>query len=473
MIDPMLKNNRILQLFDNRYNNRINLLDNFLQLFRDRYNNRLNVINYSLEMSKKRREIIEKFDNDSKASFNIFQNLSIDSNFNEINHSRMLEKIFSTDDTNKDINDKEYLNIFIRLIEKIKKEKIKNQFENSFYVIREFGRNKSIKERARIKERGAIDIFIYNDKNSIIIENKITQKAGDKDDQLARYYLISRQFKRPPVAIIYMPFYHKVPPYNYTGKYEKYIKTIRDLVVIIPALDPIDGNDLTHGFLDECSKYAKSINNITACVCLDQYSKFIKSKGDGNEMATNEDKKFIENILSNEELRKETEDIFEIWNKSETKRKNDENKFIDYVNSNDELRKTIEDIVEIWNKREELIGYILLDHLHNNFGFNRVKDGFFGKMINKDIFVYFDSNFQFGYGSINGKLEKIKNKLKNIITNRSEVMDFNNYSDSSWVFGDLKKDLFYGDINEKKKKLTSLVRTFEKEIRGVLKGKTS
>jgi len=392
------------------------------QILEKRHNNRIHTVNNYLEMSKKRKKIIDSFNNDLENCFNIFMDLSIDSKFNEINHSKMLTKIFSPD--TKDIGDREYLKIFIGLIEKIKGKEIVNKFTDSFFVEREVGR------KSNINESGGIDIFISDKNHSIIIENKITQKAGDQENQLARYLVISEELHKESVAIIYMPFYYQLPPlHNYTDKYINYINTINELLVVIPALDPIEGNDLTHGFLDKCSEYAKSINNITASVCLDQYSKFIKSKGDVNKMAMNEDKKFIQEILSDREL-----------------------------------RKTIEDISQLWNDRMNIISNILLDQLKNDFDFKIVTGNFYGKKINEDIFIYYHpNNFQFGFGSITGKLDKIKEELISIINAKKDFIDFDN-ANSFWVWGKLKQNLFDGDFNDIKKNLCLIIKEFEEEI---------
>jgi len=397
------------------------------RIFEKRYSNRIHTIKKYPEMSRRRREIIENFNNDLKTSFNIFMDLSIDSKFNEINHSKMFAKIFSPD--TKDIGDKEYLRIFIELIEKIKRKKIKNQFTDSFCVDREAGRTSDI------NESGGIDIFISDENFSIIIENKITQKAGYPDNQLARYLLISEELHKEPVAIVYMPFYYQLPPlYRYTGEYKELVETIIDLLVIIPALDPLEGNDLTHGFLDKCSIHAKSVNNMTACVCLDQYSKFIKSKGDAYKMAMNEDKKFVRDVLSDREL-----------------------------------RHTVEDIVQIWGDRMNTIANILLDELIKDFDFKIVKDSFYGKMIDDDIFIYYHTyKFQFGLGSIGGKLEDIKTELESFIATKKDIIDFKN-GDSYWFRGELKKNLFDGDFDEIKTNLSSIIESFEEEIREILK----
>jgi len=395
------------------------------QMFESRNSNRMHVLNKFLEMSKKRKIIITSFNNDLKNSFNIFKDLSIDLKFNEINHSKMLRKIFSPD-TN-DIGDKEYLNIFVKLIEKIKGINLLNLFCNTFYVDREVGR------KSEIKESGGIDIFIYNENYSIIIENKITQRAGDQDNQLARYYKISKELKKTPVAIIYIPFYYQDPPLNdYTEDYRKYINKIKELLVIIPAIDPINGNDLTHGFLDKCSEYAKNMKNYTACVCLDQYSKFIKSKGDVDKMAKNEDMKFIEKVFSDMEL-----------------------------------KQTIEDIVEIWGNRPNIIAEIFLEYLKTDLNFTIIS-GYCGKMIDDDVFIYFHNDYQIGFGSIKGKFNKIKSAGKNIITEKDNIINFSG-EDAFWIYGKLKQELFNNNIIEMKKKFSDIIKMLEDEMREILK----
>ena len=419
---PMIYNNMMKKIDMQKY-------DEICQMLKKQHDNRINAISSFMQLSEKRRKIIENFNTDLNNSFNIFEDLSIDSKFNEINHSKMLTKILSSD--TRDIGDKQHLRIFINLIEKIKGRRLVDRFDKDYKVIREEGRKKSI------KESGGIDIFILDKKHSIIIENKITQRADDKDNQLARYYNISEEKGITPVAIVYMPFYHRYPPIeSYTGKYRKLINTIRGLLVIIPALESGSGDDLTHGFLDECSRYAKSVGKTktTASVCLDQYSRLIKSKGDVNQVATNENKKFITSVLSDKAM-----------------------------------KKTIEDIAEMWGEREKIQGQIFLDHLIAKSGFKIVTGEYYGKMINKDIFVYFyEDPPQSGFGSIGGRLTaKMQVKLKKIVTSCKELTFAK--SDASWVYGTINKDFLDGDPEAMKRAISSMVRKLEDEAKKILK----
>jgi hypothetical protein len=378
-------------------------------------------------MSKQRNKILQDCKNELDKSFNIFRDLSIDSKFNEINHSKMLKKIFSSD--TPDICDKEYLNIFIRLIEKIKETEIGQYFDNGFSVETEVGRKNNI------KESGGIDIFISDNEYCIIIENKITGKAGDKENQLARYYRIAKELKKEPLAIVYMPFYFNRPPINnYTGVYKKYINVINKLLVILPAWDPKGGNDLTRGFLDKCRDYAKDVNNKTAEVCFDQYSKFIKGKGELEQMATNGDKEFIKEIFSD-------------------------------IN----MRKTIEDIVEIWKNYPNIMGELFLDYFIEKHQFKHITEDkygeYHGKMVNNDIFIYFHpEELQFGFGSISGTMsQNIQDKLKKLLEKNADFVDFKG-SDCMWVYGHIKQEILNMDnIESMYRVLTLKLKEYEKQ----------
>ena len=421
MNEKMVSIRKITELMDYRYNNRINFVKNYT------------------EMSSTRRKIIENFHKIKEHSFNIFRDLSIDSKFNEINHSKMLEKIFSEKILSlntQDIANKEYMSVFIGLLEKIKGKKFTHTLRDNFIVKREAGRSSDI------DESGGIDLLIFEqnyDKNyCIIIENKITGQAGNQPNQLARYYNISDEMGLTPLAIVYLPFMYQQPPFNeYSEEYKGLAKTIEDeLLIILPAIDPVDGNDLTQGFLDKCSKIAEDAGNMTASVCIDQYSKLIKSKGDENQMAKNENKKFIAEILSNSEL-----------------------------------KKTIEDIVEIWDSRSLSIGELILDYLKESHNFKLNSTNCFGKMIDDDLFIYYQPyKFDFGYGSISGNINKNKAELKEAINRRNEYIDFHNETES-FVWGRIKDSYIkeFNDLDSIKKFMSVIIKDFEEEAKSKIK----
>jgi hypothetical protein len=384
---------------------------------------RYNVLEKFIPMSKRRNEILKNCKEDLDKSFNIFRDLAIDSKFNEVNHSKMLIKIFSSD--TPDIGDEEYLNIFIKLIENIKRSKIDHHFDKKFRVEKEVGRTSDI------EESGGIDILISDNNYCIIIENKITDKAPDIKNQLARYYKIVKELKKEPVAIVYMPFYYRIPPLNnYTGEYKELVNIIEKLLIILPAWDPKNHNDLTHGFLDKCVERAKSVNNMTAAVCLDQYSKFIIGKGDLEQMAKNENKEFIKQILSDADM-----------------------------------QKTVEDIVEIWTSRHISMGELFLDYLIEKHKFKKNTTGYYGEMLNDDIFIYFAPyKYQLGFGSINGKIpQDIQDELKKILEKDIEFIKFEG-ADCSWVYGSIIPEVFTGNLENMYKILSQKILEYVERI---------
>ena len=399
-------------------------------LLKGKSQNRIDFIRQISPMLGRRRGIIEKCLKDSEESLNIFTDLSTDRRFNEVNHSRMLRKILTP--STPEIGDIEYFKIFVELIEKIKGMPLKHKFDGNFLVETEIGRS------GDINESGSIDILISDDEYSIIIENKITRLAGDQENQLARYYTISKELKKTPVAIVYMPFYYGEPPIDYySGEYSKLIGKIRELLIILPAIDPKNQNDIVHGFLDKCSHYARSIDNYTAAVCLDQYSRLIKSKLEVDQMAMNEDRDLIEKILSD-----------------------------------NEMKKTVEDIYEIWSSRFKTLGPIFLDHFINQHGF-KAFNGYYGKKISEDLFIFFaaNANYEFGFGSIKEDTipKKLQNDLKQIIDKNSDFLYFKNAS-STWVYGFVRQESLRGNLAEMKEFFSSNLRKFEEDFSELKQG---
>ena len=389
---------------------------------KDRSQKRIGCVRKISPMLVTRRDIIEKSKKDSENSFNIFTDLSVDRGFNEVNHSRMFRKILTPG--TPEIGDIEYFKIFIELIEKIKGMPLDHKFQEEFVVETEIGRSSDI------KESGSIDILVSDDEYSIIIENKITQLAGDQENQLARYYNISKELKKTPVAIVYMPFYYKEPPIDYySGEYIELKEKIQELLVILPAIDPKTQNDIVHGFLDKCSHHARGIDNYTAAVCLDQYSRLIKSKMEVDQMAMNEDRELIEKILSD-----------------------------------NEMKKTVEDIYEIWGSRFKTLGPIFLDHFISQHGF-KIINGYYGEKISEDLFIFFAANYEFGFGSIKEDTipKKLQNDLKQIIDKNSNFLYFKD-SNSTWVYGVVRQESLRGSLAEMKEFFSANLRKFEEDF---------
>jgi hypothetical protein len=370
-----------------------------------------------------RRKIFEKIDNEKETSFNLFDDLSIDNKFNEINHSKIIKKIL--DKNNTVIGDERHLSFLEELIRQ-KNKKI-DDFDTDYIIEKE-------KEWDKDQSLGKIDIFIYEKKEKgkcIIIENKITGKANDKDNQLARYYEIAEKLNKTVVAIIYLPFYYKYPPiHNFFGKYKEYTKKVKDVLCVIPAIDV--NIDFVHGFIDKCVSFAKETNNQTAAVCIEQYSKFLKSKGEKKEMAENCDKGLLEKLLADETT-----------------------------------IKIVEDIVDVWKRKDELIYNVLKEKLErlekrpfhdDEFAFLREFNE------DNDVFIYFhDKDFEIGFGhKKKGFSSKLINGLKDILLSKDFISV--PYGDKEWVFGYYKTHNLFGTYTDMFTKLLKNINELEEEV---------
>jgi len=364
-----------------------------------------------------RKKIIEKYNYEKESGFNLYDDLSINDKFYEIEHSKIIKKIL--DKNNKVIGDCKHLLVLRNLI----KEKgiLIDDFDSDYIV------EKEMKYEGDLS-LGSIDIFIYEKREGgkcIIIENKITG-AKDQDNQLARYYEIAEKLNKEVAVIIYLPFYYKYPPFHsYFGKYKKYIEEIeKNKLCIIPAIN-VGNIDFTHGFLDKCVSLANEKNKHTISVCIEQYSKFLKSKGEEKEMAKNIDRKFLEKLLSDEPT-----------------------------------MEVVVDIVDIWNRKNETIDEILKEKLSKH-SFHDWKNLFIRELdLYKDIFIFWYLNgdkFEIGFHHEKGKFSSV------MIANLKNILLENDHRDIiSDVTGD--KEWIYGVYNEKK-----LLGTYEQMFNQLLK----
>jgi hypothetical protein len=373
-----------------------------------------------------RKKISEKIDQEKETSFNLFDDLSINNKFNEINHSKVIKKIL--DKNNTEIGNEQHLSY---LVELIRKNSINiDDFDTDYSIERE-------KYWDKDRSLGKIDIIIYENTERgkcIIIENKITRKADDKDNQLARYYEIAEKLNKSVAAIVYLPFYYKYPPIrDFFGKYIKYKKKVKDVLCVIPAID--DKIDFVHGFLDKCVSFAK---NQTTAVCIEQYSKFLKSKGDEKEMAKNCDKRLLEKLLTDETT-------IEI----------------------------VEDIVNVWEKKDELI-YELLKEKLIEYSFHDDDQAFLKEFNeNKDVFIYFhyrskDNEIEIGFGHKNGFSTYLIKELKDILSTKYDSISEPWSTEKEWVCGFYKKHNLLGTFMDIFNKLLKILNGLEEEARKIL-----
>jgi hypothetical protein len=384
--------------------------------------------------NKKKKEM-RYYYSEKETSYNIYEDLSINNKFIEIEHSKIIKKIL--DKSNNVVGNYKHL----QLLENILMEK--NIFVNGFdenYIVEREKRLKNSDDLSRI------DVFIYEKKKygkCIIIENKITGKAGDMDNQLARYYKIAEHLDKQVVAIIYLPFYYKYPPIrNYFGEYKEYVEKIKRVLAVIPAIDPIQKKDFVHGFLDKCVTISDNCGNKTAAVCIEQYSNFLKSQGALKIMAKNTDNLFLEKLLADEST-----------------------------------MNIVEDIVEIWEKKDESINEILLEQLKENSFFD--KNGYMLKEFetnsNACIFFGLDGDeFQIGFHhKKRGFSELIIDELKKILssaTYKGHIPSFGN-GDKEWVYGVYNKKKLLGTYEKMFNELLRILNGIQNEaikIDGIL-----
>jgi hypothetical protein len=224
-----------------------NLIDGILE-------NYVNFINSAKSFSNERVTILKKYSIDK---FNIFTSIADGYYWKELFHSHVLRLILDPD--TPEIGNIQYLIEFCRVL----KEKNKNVFDHNF--------SNTVKIELEVedesgKERGNIDIFVYDETHCIIIENKLNN-AIDQKDQLARYLRIAKNKGKEIYAIVYIPLYQKEPSFDYSDEYQNDIDEIKKKLVILPAIE------LAEKYLDVC---ANNSEKEIARVYIGQYANLRK-----------------------------------------------------------------------------------------------------------------------------------------------------------------------------------------------------
>jgi hypothetical protein len=291
-------------------------------------------------LSNKLNKLRDDYGLQQDQKFNFFTLIS-DQYKKENLHSDILAALL---DPKTEIYNKQYLDVFLKLLKNINNNISEINFSDNVSVERETG----------TRELGRIDIFIYDDKYGVIIENKINH-APDQDDQLARYvdFAIRKQHKEI-LAVVYIPPIDEVdkplPLQYYSKKYKKYIDEIEKKLVRLPVLEPSSKNDIVHDFLD---KIVNITADETARVFIKQYSNLLKGMGE-NIMANEFEKGLLRELLKTKESVAITADI-----------------------------------VETYEKRMQLIGEIVAESLVEKNGFMKENDNDYYKLIGNDIYMCF------------------------------------------------------------------------------------
>jgi hypothetical protein len=197
--------------------------------------------------------------------------------------------------TEKIGNDKN-IDLFVKLLKKIK-PKLKITIGEDITVER---------------EKGRIDILIYDsDNNSIIIENKINF-AKDEKDQLGRYYKNCLRRGLDVKAIVYLTLSpEKELDIEFSIKDSKLREDIKDLIIPLSVVNKKGESNFADDFIGKCE--SNSDNNI-AEVYYSEYRELLKSLG-GNIMTNDLDHATLKEIYANKERLDAFNMFGALWNK--------------------------------------------------------------------------------------------------------------------------------------------------------------
>lgn len=177
------------------------------------------------------------------------------------------------------------------------------------------------------REKDRIDLLIKNDRQAIIIENKINY-APDMENQLVRYMKKVEEDGRKIAAVVYLTLKDdKKPPLKYDEDFKKYAEMLQDPKILkeVCAVDEEKTKGLAKGFLQACldrlneekpqDEKAKDARNL-ASVYIKQYKMLLEHLG-GKAYMKSTDKKVIEEIYSNKDKFDAANDFTELWNERE------------------------------------------------------------------------------------------------------------------------------------------------------------
>ena len=357
------------------------------------------------EYSKEKSRIFAEHDIDNTLRFNFFESIS-DKWYMENFHSDILYTILNPETV--EIGRKYFVQELVKFLG------IEDRFDcaRAFEVINEdpTGKITWTGDDGQSKEKkGRIDLLIKNNKQAIIIENKINY-ATDMDNQLVRYMkYVDEELGIKTYTVVYLTLIddkEKKPPLEFDKGFKKYKEMLNDKKTgILKELYAVDGekslaNNLLPKLcerLQEEQEQSQSQNVKESCdiarVYINQYKILLEHLG-GKAYMNSVNKKLIEDIYSSQDKWDAANDFVKFWeNKNEPLREVMEEKF----------RKTFPDKELQWLKINgcEVYGW------PSNFA---------------DARVYWDGGLEIGFASQEGKkfsekrqdeLESIVRKIKN------------------------------------------------------------
>lgn len=295
----------------------------------------------------------------------------------------------------------------------------------------EFGSRENIKVDA---QNGRIDILIYNEKNAIIIENKL-YNAPDMPNQLARYYKrVTEELKLNVSKIVYLPLEPTKKPNfeNYDKEYHSLVPEIEKCLKILPAVKE-NKDDIVRGWFDKIdfdkAGYKNDDAKNLAKVFVGQYKNLLLSLGE-TELMKEAEKKIFEEIYSDKEKLKAVIDFVDTWNNDKVK--------------NEFLYEAIKEKIQ-----ESDAAYIEIK-LHD---FNIL-----AKKINDDMSVYFFGNNQVGYVSNNDN--PLPKSLEKVFEEAVNINPVN--TDDVWIWSCLSLDEKW-NLQERSDKIISMLKKLEEK----------
>jgi hypothetical protein len=244
------------------------------------------------------KSIIKDYGIGEESNFNIFSSIS-DTYYKENFHSDIIRLIL--DPSTAKIGNEKNINAFVGLLNEIK--------PNLKITI-----GKDVKIQ---REKGRIDVLLYDSElNSIIIENKINY-AKDQDDQLGRYYNYALYCRHLKVnAIVYLTLSPKKKlNIEYSIKDSELREAIKDLIIPLSVVNKKNEKNFIDDFIDQCIKYSE--DNKIANVYYSEYKELLKSLG-GNAMTMNLDRAALMEIYTNQEKLDQFNLFGSLWDKRET-----------------------------------------------------------------------------------------------------------------------------------------------------------
>ena len=265
--------------------------------------------------SSKKAKVYSRYNIDGKTKFNFFESIS-DKWYRENFHSDVLYTILNPQ--TPEIGSKYFMQKFVEFLG------IEGRFDwnSDFEVIKEAPTGEIKGGHDDDGKKGYIDLLIKNDKQAIIIENKINY-APDMENQLVRYMkYVHEVLKIETYTVVYLTLindkFKKPPLDSYDDAYEDYTKLLKDkgssVLREVYALD--EQKDLAKDFLQGCIdglQGKSSDKSNIACVYLGQYKTLLEHLG-GKAYMKSTDKELIKEIYKDEEKFKMVNDFLEFWN---------------------------------------------------------------------------------------------------------------------------------------------------------------